>query len=518
MEERQSAVTKRENAALHPLLLLREVARNFWAVLLAAVILGCCGYVFKEASFTPMYQTHTTLVVMQGGSSSVYSNRTAANTLASNLSKLFNGELIRRTIAEELNVDRVDGTISAETISETNLVEVVVTSDDPRMAFQILKAAMGHYNDLGSRSLGNISISVLRPASVPTAPMNYSGSRGFAKRAALVGAALMMALLAVMAFLRDTVKSENEVEEKLDTKLLTVVHHENKAKTLKELFKKNKRGLLITSPTTGFLYVETLKKLRARVEYQMKRTGAKVIMVTSVSENEGKSTIAANLALAMSRKYKNVLLVDGDLKKPALHKLLDYREQDFVTFAELLRGKSTLAKTLLVDPKRHLSALLNRKAEEDSLELLRSERMKQLIDAARSQMDVVIIDTPPMMVSPDSESIAEVADAAILVVRQDAVPVRIINDTIDVLNASHAELLGCVLNNYRITEFSEQVGYGYGGRYGYGVKYGYGRTGYGTALGYGSKIGYGSKLGYGSRLGYGSKLGYGAGDGKEEEA
>ena len=132
--------------------------------------------------------------------------------------------------------------------------------------------------------------------------------------------------------------------------------------------------------------------------------------------------------------------------------------------------------------------------------------MSQLISAARSQMDVVIIDTAPMMVSPDSESIAEVADAVVLVVRQDTVPVRIINDTIDVLNASRAELIGCVLNNYRITEFSEQVGYGYGGRYGYGVKYGYGRTGYGSRIGYGSGLGYGSRLGYGPR------------DGKEGEA
>ena len=506
MEERQSAVTKLTNSSLHPLLLLREVGRNFWAVLLAAVIFACCAYVLKEVCFTPAYQTHTTLVVMQGGSSSIYNNRNAANTLASNLSKLFNGELIRRTIAEELQVDRVDGTISAETIAETNLVEVTVESEDPRMAFRILQAAMGHYNDLGSRSLGNISISVLRPASVPTAPMNSSGSISFAKRAALAGAVLMMALLAIVAYLRDTVKSEAEVEEKLDTKLLTVVHHENKAKTFRELFHKNRRGLLITSPATGFLYVETIKKLRARVEYHMKRSGAKVIMVTSVSENEGKSTIAANLALAMSRKYKNVLLVDCDLKKPALHKLLDYREKDFNTFADLLRGKSTLAKTLLVDPKRHLQSLLNRKGEEDSLDLLRSERMSQLISAARSQMDVVIIDTAPMMVSPDSESIAEVADAVVLVVRQDTVPVRIINDTIDVLNASRAELIGCVLNNYRITEFSEQVGYGYGGRYGYGVKYGYGRTGYGSRIGYGSGLGYGSRLGYGPR------------DGKEGEA
>ena len=88
---------------------------------------------------------------------------------------------------------------------------------------------------------------------------------------------------------------------------------------------------------------------------------------------------------------------------------------------------------------------------------------------------------------------------------------RVINDCIDILTMSRAELLGCVLNNYYTTEFADHLGYGYGGRYGYGVKYGYGRTGYG------SKLGYGSKVGYGSKIGYGSKLGYGAGAGGEDE-
>ena len=341
-EKRTTAFGHFSGGDLHPVLLIREVLRKFWAIVLAAIIFACCGYVLRDATYQPIYRTSTTLVVMQGGSTSVYGNRSAANTLANNLSKLLNGEMLRRTIAEELGVDKVDGEISAETIPESNLVVVTVSSSSPRMAFSILRAAMDHYNDLGTRSLGKISVAVLYPASAPLAPINYPGSKQFAKRAALVGALLMTAAIAAFAYLRDTVKSEKEVEEKLDTRLLTVVHHERKAKTLRERMSKEKKSLLITSPTTGFLYVETIKKLRARVEYQMKRSGAKVIMITSVGENEGKSTIATNLALAMSRKYKNVLLIDGDMKKPALHKILSYQDEDYNTFSELLRGECTL--------------------------------------------------------------------------------------------------------------------------------------------------------------------------------
>ena len=509
-EKRTTAASLFSGGDLHPVLLIREILRKAWAIVLAAVIFGCCGYVIRDAAYVPVYRTSTTLVVMQGGSTSVYGNRSAANTLANNLSKLLNGEMLRRTIAADLGVDRVDGEISAETIPESNLVVVTVSSASPRMAFSILRAAMEHYNDLSTRSLGKISVAVLYPASAPLAPINNPGSMKTAKTAAIVGAVLRAAAIAVFAYLRDTVKSEKEVEEKLDTRLLTVVHHERKAKTLRERLSREKKSLLITTPTTGFLYVETIKKLRARVEYQMKRSGAKVIMITSVRENEGKSTIAANLALAMSRKYKNVLLIDGDMKKPALHKILGYQDENYETFSDLLRGECTLSDALLIDTKRHLNTLLNRKGIEDSSELLKNDRMTQLIQAARQQMDVVIIDTPPMAVSPDAECIADVADASIIVVRQDTTEVRVINDSIDILNMSRAELLGCVLNNYYTTEFADHLGYGYGGRYGYGVKYGYGRTGYG------SKVGYGSKLGYGSKIGYGSKLGYGAGAGEED--
>ena len=171
MEEKRTAAHRHfSRGDLHPVLLLREVARYFWAVILAAVIFACCGYVIKDATYQPVYTTSTTLVVMQSGSTSVFSNRSAANTLAENLSKLLNGEMIRRSIAEDLGVKRVNGDISAKTIPETNLVVVTVKSSDPQMAFQILRASMDHFNDLGSRSLGKISVSVLYPGNAPTTP------------------------------------------------------------------------------------------------------------------------------------------------------------------------------------------------------------------------------------------------------------------------------------------------------------------------------------------------------------
>lgn len=464
----------------HPLLLIREVLRKLWAVAMAAVIFASCGYIAASQLYVPQYQTRTTFVVSaRGSSSSVYSNLNAATGMAQSFSQVLGSDVMKKRVAQELGVERINGEITASAISETNLLEMRVTSDDPRIAYLITRAVINNYGELASAVLSNVSLEILQQPSIPTAPVNTSNAMHMAKLAGLLGAVLVAAFVCVRAYLRDTVKSEDEVESKLDTKMLAAIRHERKYKTFRAALEHRKTSILITNPTTGFLFVETFKKLRTRLEYQMRRGHGKVIMVTSVLEDEGKSTVAVNLALTMGQKYKNVLLIDADMKKPAVHKILDYQEKEYSALPELLEGKVTLRDALVVDKERNIMTLLGRHGVENASELSGSASMRQMIQAARQQLDVVIIDTPPMAVSPDAECIADIADASILVVRQDQAPVRVINDMIDVLDRSKSELLGCVLNNFYSADFADSFSYGYGGRYGYGGKYGYEKYGYG---------------------------------------
>ena len=505
LEENKTPETKRAGDRVHVLLLARVIARGIWLAVLAAIIFGCLGYIVADLRYKPRYQTRTTFVVHQRGSySTVYGNLNAATGMAQSFSQVLKSDVMRKRVAQELGVTRIDGEIEASVISETNLLELRITSDTPRMAYRITRSILKRYDELTGAALNNISLEILQQPYVPTVPVNQPNSKRMAKLAALLGAAVMVAYIGITAYLRDTIKAEKDVEEALDTKLVAVLHHERKNKTLMEALRRNKRSLLISDPTTGFLYVEAVKKLRSRVEYQMRRTGPKVIMVTSVLENEGKTTVATNLAIAMGRKYKKVLLIDGDMRKPALQKILEYQNDDIKTISDVLEGKATLDDALIVDPRRNIYSLLSRRMGESASELLRSPQMEQLIEQARQEMDIIIIDTPPMSASVDGECIAQLADAALLVVRQDCAPVRVINDTIDVLKGANAELIGCVLNNFYIADVSENVSYGFGGTYGYGRKYGYGgKYGkYGLSYGYG----YAAKQGY-SRYGYGD--GYG---------
>lgn len=467
-------------AQIHPLLMLREVMNKFVAVILVAIIAMACTYIFKTYTYEPQYQTKTTFVIsVRNGSSSVYSNLSAAKETATSFAQVLNSDVMKKQLAQELGVGKINGEIDTKIVSETNILELRITAPTPQDAYQITTTLLGCYEPLTEKVLNNVALDILQYPTVPTAPINSLSLKKPIVFAGLIGAAATAALLCVMTYLRDTVKTAEEAETKLDTKVLGTIRYENKYKTFKSKLRRKKTSILITRPTTGFNFVESFKKLRTRIDYNMRKNDCKVLMVTSAAEDEGKSTVSVNIALAMRKKYDKVLLIDADMKKSAMHKILGYGRSDYSTLNDLLEGRVTLKEALIKDDATGLYVLFARNYGEHSTDLVISQQMRDLVAQAKSIMDVVVIDTPPMAVSPDAECIAEAVDASVLVVRQDKTPVRVINDMIDVLNASHAKLLGCVLNNFHSADINDNFSYGQD-KYGYG-KYGYGKYGYGEA-------------------------------------
>ena len=210
-------------------------------------------------------------------------------------------------------------------------------------------------------------------------------------------------------------------------------------------------------------------------------------MVTSLLENEGKSTVAVNLALSLAQKGKRVLLIDCDLRKPACGLILK-QNQSFVGTAEVLQGKVALEDAVRQLEGSGLYLLSGRKNFRTATNLVSSAAMENMLRQAAVQFDLVIVDTPPMSLAPDAECIGAYTDAAVLVVKQNEARAGDINEALAVLERAEAHVLGCVLNNVMgSADFTPAFGYGAYGRYGrYGKygKYGYGKYGYGK-YGYG---------------------------------
>ena len=195
-----------------------------------------------------------------------------------------------------------------------------------------------------------------------------------------------------------------------------------------------------------------------------------------MQENEGKSTVAANLALALVKKNRRVLLLDADLKKPALNKVFDKEITREMEFSEYLKGNVSFQEVLTRDKDTGLYYVFGTKAFRNSDALLSSEEMKDIFHITKHAVDYVIIDSAPMGISSDAEILAEYADAGVLVVRQEASRVANINYALDTLKKSKMDIYGIVLNAVRTRVFpaSSEYGYAYGyyGKYSKYYKYG----------------------------------------------
>ena len=461
--------------------IIKDVIRQWWVMLLLAVAIALFTGSYMSYTYEPEYTSSSTFVVTaKGMNTNIYQNLTSAKELATNFSNILESNVLKKKIAEDLGMTGFNAETSVEILPETNLIELKVTAKTAYDAYRIMNSIMNNYNSVSDYVISNVILEVIKPAVIPTAPSNPLNTSSAMKKAFLLTAAAMVIVFAVMSYLKDTVKNKSEVSEKIDTKLLGVVNHERKAKTLKEIKKAKNLSMLINNPLLSFKFVESNKMMASKVRSKMDKYKAKVLMLTSVIENEGKSTVAANLALSLVQEGKKVLLIDCDFRKPAQYKIFEVEDKDTVNLPELLKGNIDLGILSKPYADTGLYTIFNKNASTRLETLLEQGGLQKFLELARDEMDYIILDTSPMALISDTEELAHLADATILVVRQDMVLAKDINDAVDALENTGTRLLGCIFND-ATSGFVEKVSrYGYGGYYGYGR---YGRYGYGGAYG-----------------------------------
>ena len=463
--------------------MIRALLHDWWMILTAGFVGMVLAYMVANITYVPEYTTSMTFIVSSKDSTGTLSNLSAASSMAETFGEVLNSNLLKKRVKEELNLSQMPGDIETSVVEGTNLMTLSVKASSADLSFKIMKSVLNNYSAITEHVLDNVVLNVLQNPRIPKSVSNPLSTRDMMKKSALVGMALMTGLLVLLEYFRDTVKNEQEVEEKLDTKLLVTIYHEKKYKTLRAKISRKKKGLLITDPMNSFLFVENYKKLRTKLMY---KTGSgpdkkKVILVTSVMENEGKSTVAVNLALTLAQKSDRVLLIEGDMRRPAVYKILQKKIEVQQEIGEYINGKISLKTMLQKDEESGLMLMLGSRSYSNSTEMVSGEAMKKLIETARDIADYIIIDSPPSSFMADAEIMAEYADISILVVRQGMADAKAINDIIDILENGHSELMGCVYNDVKTGIFSGRKSWGdfrYGGYYKYGHYYGYGNTVY----------------------------------------
>jgi capsular exopolysaccharide synthesis family protein len=438
-------------------------------IVVTAVIFALGASLILTWFHAPEYQASMTYAVNSRTTSYLSSgNLTSTREVASVLSKLLETDLITDGIRKtDPRLADFDSTITAAQVGDSNFIEVIVTADTPETAFLALDALVDVFPNVAEFVSNRNVLNITRNPAVSPTPTNGVNSTRICQIAAIVGALLMAALICYLSIQAETVQTRTGARNLLDGPIIASLCHEQKNRTFKAAVSQSTKQIQVFSPATSFGYTEQVSAICSQLEHEATARKRKSFLVTGVSESEGKSTVAGNIAAALALKGHKVALLDCDLRSPSQHQFFNGQYNSPLPLNELLAkpySRDNLLQCMVPYENTSLYMIFPIKPDRRSTELLSSKNMVSVLKELQS-FDYIIIDSPPMGMFPDAEVLADLADASMLVVRQDHTAACDINDGIDTLRQYKAAFIGCILNDM-IGSSSRQ--YGYGGKYGYG--------------------------------------------------
>ncbi|MBM7573514.1 CpsD/CapB family tyrosine-protein kinase [Aquibacillus albus] len=202
---------------------------------------------------------------------------------------------------------------------------------------------------------------------------------------------------------------------------------------------------LIARSNPKSVIAEQYRTIRTNIQFASIDRNTKTIMVTSPGPGEGKTMTAANLAVVFAQQGKKVLIVDADMRKPALH--LRFRKTNEQGLSNILAGNQTLQESVYETGMNQLDLLTCGPIPPNPSELLGSKAMEEFIEEAKENYDLVIFDTSPVLAVSDAQVLGGFCEGTILVLRSKFTEYRATQKTIDLLKSVNTKLLGTILND-----------------------------------------------------------------------
>lgn len=435
--------------------IIKDILQRWILIVAVMVVFGSVFDFMKTVTYVPQYGTSMTATL--SGGEDTFKNIDKVQSYVNTLDYLMNSNNAKSYVKKKMPISKT--TYKAEvTLKQANVVKIKVTADTKREAYFSIKLLNDWYRENTERYSFPYNITVLKESKFSTKPVNPNSHIKNFLIGALGSGFVLSCLLGLYFFLRDTIKSEEEVENKLDTRLYAKLPFEVK----KREDARNKKAILITSLKTSFFFRESINKLRSKVEASSDKHGYKSFMITSAYENEGKSSVAANLALALAKNGHKVVLVDADFNKPAVFKIFDLDGSKSLNKA--IEGTSSWSSQVVSDR----SGLDLLPCSQDTLKseiLTNSKKLDEIMKELREEYDFVIVDTCPAYYLNESMAMNELVDATLFVVRQDYATSDVINETVKRLTYVKDNVLGVVFKNV-VSEGNKGTS-NYNNRYGY---------------------------------------------------
>ncbi len=270
--------------------------------------------------------------------------------------------------------------------------------------------------------------------------------------ALFLGLILGVGMAFLVDYLDDTLKTREDFERYYGTSIIGEIARATPAG------EEEREVIYFTKPDSTA--AEGFRNLRTNVQFLNLDGGTRLLMVTSSSPEEGKTSAAVNLGAALSEMGRKVLVVEADLRRPVLDKFLVERREKGLT--DMIMGTAALEDVVAATGNENLYVLMSGPKPPNPGELVSSQAMQDLLAGLRDEYDYVIVDAPPVLAVSDAIAMAPMMDGVLVVASHNIATRDGARHTVELLSKVETRILGVVINNVELA-----------GRYGYGYRYGY---------------------------------------------
>lgn len=447
-----------------------RILRKYWALILALALAGLAAAALYSLTKTPEYSSSSKVFVSTQSSDSL-SELTQGNTYSQQRVKtyvnLVSTPIVLQPVIAALELDvtagQLAGQVSASSTADTTIIQITATSEDPVLAAELANTTAESLTGVVSKietsedgASSPVRLTRVQEANVPNQP----GSPNVPLNLTLgtvIGLALGIAFAVLRTTLDTRIRNERDVESVSDLPLMGGIAFDPKAK---------QRPLIVQADPKS-PRAESFRSLRTNLQFLDVTDQPRSYVVTSSIQSEGKSTTAANLAIALSDAGHRVIIIDADLRRPKLATYFDL--EGAVGLSDVLIRRATLEDTMQPWGRGALTVLPAGAIPPNPSELLGSSVMQKLISGLEKQFDYVLIDAPPLLPVTDGALLARHTGGALVVVAAGRTHKNQLKGALEALVHVNASVAGLVMT---MVPTKGPDAYGYA-RYGYGAGYGY---------------------------------------------
>ena len=349
---------------------------------------------------------------------------------------------------QEQALQRELGSLSNDSLAEQDeMVQLTVLEREAEALRQQLRSLLERFNQISSAANVNSgTMTVIESALVPSSPYAPSLLQNLGLSLVL-GIGLAAGLAVLREMFDDRVRSLDEIEQKIDLPLIGHTPHVNE------------KDIDTESSNNFTALMEAYASIKAAIEFSLPRN-RNVLQLTSTHESEGKSTTAVVLAELFARSGRRTLLIDADLRRPSVARLLEL-ERPKIGLIEVLFGHAKLEDALVKGVHENLDVLPIGGIPPNPTEVLAGSELAEFIEKYREEYSLIIFDSCPVLGLADAPLLARLVDGTIFVLEANKVPFAQARNAVKRLRSSGGNVLGLILTKYRAQEAGQSYGYQY---------------------------------------------------------